>query len=244
MYTEFARYWPLISDPADYAKEAARWRKALRSRLGPGRHEILELGVGGGHNLSHLTAEFKAVAADISPQMIEQARRLNPGVEFHLGDMRTIRLRRKFKAVLIHDAISYMVSEDDLRATFATAAAHLDASGVFLTSPDWYRETFCNPDASIGTNRNAGTTFTHIEYTYDPDPSDTTIESLHWYLIRDGGLLHMEQDRHVFGLFALSTWLDLMQQAGFDVRKIPYDVRDDKREGYLLEGILRGHEEL
>jgi len=121
MYTEFARYWPLISDPADYAKEAACWRNALRSRLGPGRHEILELGVGGGHNLSHLTAEFQAVAADISPQMVEQARRLNPSVEFHVGDMRTLRLRRKFKAVLIHDAISYMVSEDDLRATLATA---------------------------------------------------------------------------------------------------------------------------
>jgi len=49
----------------------------------------------------------------------------------------------------------------------------------------------------------------------------------------------VEQDRHVFGPFALSTWLDLMQRAGFDVRKIPYDVHDDKREAYLLEGILR-----
>ena len=55
MYTEFARYWTLISDPADYAEEARYWREALRSRLGPGRHEILELGVGGGNNLSHLT---------------------------------------------------------------------------------------------------------------------------------------------------------------------------------------------
>jgi len=28
MYSEFASYWPLISDPADYAAEARRWREA------------------------------------------------------------------------------------------------------------------------------------------------------------------------------------------------------------------------
>ena len=100
MYTEFAKYWTLISDPADYAKEACCWRDALRSKLGPGQHEILEMGVGGGNNLSHLKADFNFTAVDISPQMIEQAKKLNPDVEFHVGDMRTVRLGRKFKAVI------------------------------------------------------------------------------------------------------------------------------------------------
>ncbi len=53
MYNEFAHLWPLISDPKEYAVEASFWRDALRAELGPGRHEILELGVGGGNNLSH-----------------------------------------------------------------------------------------------------------------------------------------------------------------------------------------------
>ena len=171
MYEEFAAYWPLISDPADYAREACSWRDALRSRLGPGRHRILELGVGGGSNLSRLTSDFEAVAVDLSPQMIEQARKLNPGVAFHVGDMRTIQLGRKFKAVLVHDAISYMVGEDDLPAVFATAASHLDPGGVSITAPDWFRETFHDPFVDHGTNSNGSATFTNLDYVYDPSPT-------------------------------------------------------------------------
>ena len=88
MYSEFARYWRLISPPADYAEEARCWRETLRERLGPGRHALLERGGVGGNNLSHLTDQFDAVAVDLSPQMLEQARQLNPGVELRVGDSR------------------------------------------------------------------------------------------------------------------------------------------------------------
>ncbi|KKK76197.1 hypothetical protein LCGC14_2866070 [marine sediment metagenome] len=239
MYTEFARYWPVISDPADYAEEARHWRDALRSRLGPGRHEILELGVGGGNNLSHLTGDFQATAVDLSGQMIEMARALNPDVTFHVGDMRSVRLERKFKAVIIHDAISYMVSEDDLRATFATAVAHLDPGGLFVTSPDWLTETFTDPFVNTGTNVGDGVTFTLVEYTWDPDPADTTIDSLTWYLIREQGRLRVEQDRHVTGLFPRQTWLDLLDEAGFSVELVNYPVHEDARQAHLFVGTLR-----
>jgi len=239
MYTEFARYWPLISDPADYATEAGYWREALRSRLGPGRHEILELGVGGGNNLSHLTDDFQATGADISPHMIEQARKLNPDVEFHVGDMQTLRLGRTFKAVLIHDAISYMQTEDDLRATLATVAAHLEPGGVFVTSPDHLRESFRPPCVDHGTRIDGHVTFTLIEYTHDPNPTDTTVETLMWYLIEEAGTLRVEQDRHVMGLFSQATWLRLMEEAGFEAEKVPYDVHEDHRESWLFVGVLR-----
>lgn len=239
LYTEFASYWTLVSDPADYAVEAVHWRRALRERLGAGRHRILELGVGGGNNLSHLREGFDATAADLSPQMIEQARKLNPGVEFHVGDMRTIRLGRKFKAVIIHDAISYLATEDDLRATFATAAAHLEPGGVFITAPDWYRETFHPPAVGHGTNTDGRVTFTLIQYEHDPDPDDTTMETLCWYVIEEGGRLHVEQDRHVLGLFSLDAWLKLMAQSGFETEKVPYDVHEDHRDAWLLVGALK-----
>ena len=47
LYDKLAYLWPVISPPEDYAEEASHWRTALRKHLGPGRHRLLELGVGG-----------------------------------------------------------------------------------------------------------------------------------------------------------------------------------------------------
>ena len=239
MYDEFAHLWPLISAPEDYANEARYWREALRAKLGPGRHHILELGVGGGNNLSHLTADFQATAVDISERMLANSVRLNPGVEHHVGDMRTVRLGRTFKAVIIHDAISYMLSEADLRATFATARAHLEPGGVLVTAPDRFRETFKGTSVSHSTRSKDNLELTCLEYRYDPDPTDTTVETVFFYLIKENGGLRIEQDLHVTGLFPLNTWLRLMAEAGVGAEKLPYPVAEDGRAMCLLVGVLK-----
>jgi len=239
MYTDLAHLWPLISDPSNYAEEAAFWREVVRKKLGPGRHHVLELGVGGGNNLSHLTADFDATAVDLSEGMLAHSRKLNPGVEHHVGDMRTVRMGRTFNAVLIHDAISYLISEDDIRATMETATAHLESGGVFVGAPDFFRETFtdskiCHDRASDGKIE-----LTHIEYTYDPDPADTTYETVMFYLIREGKRLTVEQESHLFGLFSVDRWLSLMEEAGFDAETAEYPVHEDGHPGYLLVGVKR-----
>jgi hypothetical protein len=238
MYADLAHLWPLISPPEEYAAEAQDWRDALRSKLGPGRHEILELGVGGGHNLSHLTGEFQATAVDLSEEMLKHSSKLNPGVEHHAGDMRTVRLGKRFKAVIIHDAIEYMLSEADLRAAFATVVAHLEPGGVFITAPDHFRETYRNQCVHSCTNSDGKTELTFIEFDYDPHPEDTTVESIMFYLIREGGELRIEQDRHVTGLFPLQTWIDLMAEAGFMVEQFPCKHGDDPRQSILLVGTV------
>ena len=140
LYNELAYLWPAISPPEDYTEEAVHWRKAIRAKLGEGRHRLLELGVGGGHNLSHLTAEFDAAAVDISPKMLELSQHLNPTVEHHLGDMRTFRLPGQvFDAVLIHDAISYMLTEDDLREPLSPRPAPTCGPAACC----WWPPTWC-----------------------------------------------------------------------------------------------------
>ncbi|MDP2873221.1 MAG: class I SAM-dependent methyltransferase [Bacillota bacterium] len=241
LYDELAHLWPLVSPPEDYADEAQVWRDLLRRRLGPGQHQVLELGVGGGHNLSHLTADFHATAVDLSPRMLEHSRRLNPGVEHHVGDMRAVRLGRLFRAVLIHDAASYLVTEDDIRQTLATAAAHLDSGGVLVMAPDFYRETFKDNSAGYDVHvGNDGTVLTYFEYFYDPDPSDTHVEMLIVFVIRRGAELRVEEDRHTLGLFPMTTWLSLMEDAGFAAEaEAGAAGGDDGRQQYLLVGTLR-----
>ncbi|HZA25181.1 MAG TPA: class I SAM-dependent methyltransferase, partial [Dehalococcoidia bacterium] len=136
MYHDLAHLWPVVSPPEEYAVEAWHLREVIHNRLGPGSHTLLELGVGGGHILSHLTSDFQAVAVDLSENMLSLSRELNPGVAHHLGDMRSVRLAQTFDVVLIHDAINYMLTESDLQAAFETARAHLRPGGVLVTAPD------------------------------------------------------------------------------------------------------------
>jgi hypothetical protein len=239
MYTELAHLWPLISAPEDYADEARHWRDALRAKLGPGRHRLLELGVGGGNNLSHLTADFDATATDLFPQMLENSKRLNPNVEHHVGDMRSVRLGRTFDAVIVHDAIAYLTTEDDLRATFATASAHLERGGVFVCAPDAYRETFVRSAVTAHGPRGVSPELAMCAYSFDPDPSDTTMETHFVFLVRRGADVEVVVDRHVVGLFPVATWLSLLDESGFDVERRPYPVQQDGHEACLLVGTKR-----
>ncbi|MDO8836863.1 MAG: class I SAM-dependent methyltransferase [Vicinamibacterales bacterium] len=239
LYTDLAAIVRLLSPPAEYAEEAAFWRCVLRARLGEGRHHLLELGVGGGHNLSHLTAEFDATAVDLSAAMLEQCRGLNPGVELFVGDMRNVRLGRTFDAVLIHDAVSYMTTEADLRAAFETAGAHLRPGGVFITSPDFTTETFQSPSVHTATHGDGTVDVTYFEFAWDPDPADTTVEVLMTYVIREGRRARLEHDRHVIGLFPNATWLRLCGEAGFEVDEQTFALGPEAKAYRLLVGTRR-----
>jgi SAM-dependent methyltransferase len=239
LYHELARFWPLLSPPEEYAEGARVWRQALRDRLGPGRHRILELGAGGGHHLSHLTRDFEATAVDLSEEMLAVSRALNPGVEHHVGDMRSFRLDREFDAVLVHDAIGYMITEEDLRTAFDTAAAHLGPGGILILGPDNVTETFEGPQAHQWVRSDGATELAFFEYDYDPDPDDTTHETLLILVIREGSELRIEQERHTIGLFPLQTWIGLMGEAGFDAEKIPDPSSPGRHAPFLLVGTRR-----
>ena len=44
--------------------------------------------------------------------------------------MRTLRLGRTLDAVLVHDAVTYLTTDEDLRAAMETAFAHLRPGGA------------------------------------------------------------------------------------------------------------------
>ena len=233
LYGDLAHLWPLMSPPEDYADEGACLRSELRTRLGPGKLRLLELGTGGGHLLHHLAGEFEATAVDLSEAMLAHSRRLNPGVTHHLGDMRTVRLDETFDAVLIHDAIDYMRTEDDLRAAFATARAHLRPGGLLLAIPDDYVETFTPPHIAHETRRRDGAELSYVEYSTDPDPADTEIETVYVFFFRENGALRVEVDRHTTGLFPIGTWERLLQGSGFEAERLDYPFSEHGAATYL-----------
>lgn len=225
LYTDLAWVWPFISPPEDYEEEVATFRARFRRHGVPDGAPVLHLGSGGGSIDWHLKRDYRVTGVDISPSMLAHARRLNPEVEYHEGDIRTFRLDRQFSAVLLHDASAYMMTPADLHAAYATAAAHLKPGGVLVTLPETLRSHFRQHHVESETREADGRTVTMVTVEFDPDPSDTWFEETFIFLIREPGQpLRVETDTHLAGLYHLEEMLDLLRAEGFDPQAAPWEL--------------------
>ena len=225
LYRELASWWPLLSSPEDYAEEAGFYRRALVDACETPPHSLLELGRGGGNNASHMKAHVRMTLVEPSSGMREVSRALNPECEHVEGDMRTVRLGRDFDCVFVHDAVVYMTTEADLRAAIETAFVHCRRGGAALFAPDHLTENF-RPATSHGGHDDESKSLRYLEWTWDPDPNDTTYVVDYAYLLRDSDGTRVEHDRHLEGLFSREHWLRSLAEAGFEPRAVPSDHSD------------------
>lgn len=238
-YGELASWWPLISPVDDYRDEAAMMGDVLEARVGRGA-TVLELGSGGGHNAAWLKARFELTLTDLAPAMLEVSRALNPSCEHVLGDMRSLRLGRRFDAVLIHDAIDYMLTEADLRAALVTAAAHCRPGGWLLITPDHTRESYEPGTDCGGSDGPNGRGVRYLEWGH-PVPTTQTSGAVDYvFLLRSPeGTMKTVHERHAFGLFPEATWLALLDEVGFDAQALPEPGVDDRQPRTLFLGQRR-----
>jgi len=217
LYRDLADWWPLISPPREYAEEAAYLSAVLSSTAAVPVHEVLDLGSGGGHVAMHLKDKFTLTLVDISDDMLAVSRRLNPECRHLRGDMRTIQLARTFDAVLIHDAIDYITTQDDLARVIATAFNHCRPGGTALFVPDYVKDGFrelagSGGGGADGTGRHA----TFRERTWDPDPTDDWVQADYEFILRQAdGSVEVIRESHRLGAFSRDVWQRLLTSAGF-----------------------------
>ena len=143
MYDEIADWWLLLSPKEEYAEEAEFFFRIMRDRGLPDSPSLLEFGAGGGNNAYYLKQHFAQVTlSDLSEKMLAVSQQHNPECEHVVGDMKTIRLNRRFDIVFVHDAIDYMATLEDLRQVFSTAFRHCREGGNAMVVPDDVLETF------------------------------------------------------------------------------------------------------
>jgi SAM-dependent methyltransferase len=146
VFDAYARYYDLLYKDKDYSGEAEYVAASLRARL-PQAARILELGCGtGGHAEHFARMGFYVHGVDSSEKMIAGARArrermpaaVRERLSFESGDARTVRTSVKYDAVIsLFHVMSYQVANQDLAASFRTAAAHLEPGGMFLFD-FWY----------------------------------------------------------------------------------------------------------
>jgi SAM-dependent methyltransferase len=145
VFGAYSRYYNLLYEGKDYAAEA-EYVHGLIQRHHPGARTILNLGCGTGtHDFELAKFGYEITGIDISEEMLAAANlrlstlttQISP-LSFLQGDIRSARLGKTFDVVIsLFHVMSYQTSNDDLRAAFDTARAHLDPGGIFLFD-SWY----------------------------------------------------------------------------------------------------------
>lgn len=232
LYDDLADWYPLLTPVADYAEEAAFYRKLFEVHCRRPLRTLLDLGSGGGHNAAYLKATLACTLVDLSPAMLSLSSRINPECEHVQGDMRSLRLGRVFDAVLLHDAVSYMASRADLAATVATAFAHTASGGVAMFLPDFVTETF-EPGLDTGGSDAAGRALRYIEWRRGPGPNGETYTMDMAYLLKnEHDAVEVVHDRHVMGLFSRDVWTATIAAAGFEPVTVPFEHSSDSFCGH------------
>ncbi|MFY9219346.1 MAG: class I SAM-dependent methyltransferase [Candidatus Nanopelagicales bacterium] len=226
LYGDLAPWWPLISPPSEYVDEIPRLQAALGP---PGR--LLELGSGGGHVASHLL-QFDRTLVDLAEPMLAVSRELNPDCRHEQGDMRTIRLNERFDAVLVHDAVDYLLTEDDVEQMLDTAAEHLVDGGRLVIVPDDIADTFHPGTTSGGSDDAHGRAARFLEWVHELQPGETSVQVDYVFVLRErDGSVDVVHEQHECGLFTINQWRRMLS----DFTDVVVSVTDESwGEGVLI----------
>ena len=127
--------------------------------------------------------------------------------------------------MFIHDAISYLTTEDDLRAAIETAFVHVRPGGVVILTPDATTEIFKPKTDHGGHDGDDGRSLRYLEWTHAPEPDASTYVTDYAIVARGpGDELRIVHDRHTLGLFPRGD----LEAA--DRRGRPRARRHDRRE--------------
>ena len=229
-YTDFAWVDSVVSSPEEVAEETELYSKIIKENTEIKTKTLLHLACGAGMNDYTFKKHFKVTGVDISQDMLSIAKEFNPEIEYIKGDMRTIKLGKKFDAVAIPDSIDYMKTKTDLEKLIRTADKHLNPGGVLLIVAH-PKETF-KENNFVYTGKKGDIEVTVFENNYIPPENDSIYEATIIYLIRSKGKLDTHIEIHTLGLFDRKSWFSLLEEENF---KIKDENEQHFYDRYMLE---------
>lgn len=140
IFNNYALYYNLLYRDKDYAGEADYIDRLIREHK-PGARTVLDMGCGTGRHARLLAQKgYQVHGVDMSEGMLASAKEKADGehLVFSHGDIRSVRLGKKFDAVVsLFHVISYQTGNADLCKAFTTAYEHLNPAGIFIFDC-WY----------------------------------------------------------------------------------------------------------
>jgi len=232
VYEELAWTENILATPESYEEEAMTYIKAIKSHISVPSPTMLHLGCGAGGHDFHFKQHFTVIGVDLSAGMLDIAKTTNSEIDYIKGDMRYVKLNRKFDAVVIPDSIMYMSTLEDLLAALKNAAAHMEPEGVLLVVTHTKEEFRNNNFAYTGTKENIHITVLENNHIV----SDNNYEATMVNLIRQEGKLSIHHEVHTLGLFSYDQWMAIFEKCQLKVAETNLNHLYAK---YLLDGEYR-----
>ena len=129
MYSMYAKYYDRLNRDYD------RWLRFIDEQITgfPASSRMIEYGCGTGNILAAYADRFKVTGVDISPSMLDLAKRKIPEGTFHLEDMVQFASDEKFDVALcLFDSVNHILPFRDWGVFFANVARSLRPGGVFI----------------------------------------------------------------------------------------------------------------
>ncbi|HTE22185.1 MAG TPA: class I SAM-dependent methyltransferase [Candidatus Limnocylindria bacterium] len=129
-YSVFAPFYDAAM--GDMSDKVTFLKKLLREHA-PEAQTLLEMACGTGIITKELSSVYDVAGLDLSPEMIDIARKKLPGVKFKVGDMAATDFGKTFDVVLcVFDSVNHLEKWDDWRQMFQNVHKHLNDGGLFI----------------------------------------------------------------------------------------------------------------
>jgi SAM-dependent methyltransferase len=138
VFDRYGRYYDLLYSDKPYEAECDAVTAAFHRYARIPVRSVLDVGCGtGGHAVPLAGRGYDVEGVDLSTVMLRdaaaKAERAGVQVRWHAGDMRTLRLPRRFDAVLcLFAALGYLSETTDILRTLTAFHAHLNAGGLLI----------------------------------------------------------------------------------------------------------------
>lgn len=134
LYQRYAAAW----DAARGRQLMERGWLARFAALLPVGGRVLDIGCGSGEPIARhlIDLNFSVTGIDSAPAMITMCKERLPQAQWHVADMRTLALGRRFDGLIAWDSFFHLTAEDQ-RAMFSVFAAHAapKATLMFTSGP-------------------------------------------------------------------------------------------------------------